>query len=406
MVESSAPQYDIIIVGAGMVGALAACLLSQPSSIKKATPLKIALVDNSVATPFNSDQFDPRVAAITEKSRQLLIDCGVWPDIKSLRTSPYLAMNVWDAESTGRIRFDCHDIHLPNLGHIIESSVIVDTLLNKIASLDNIDFICPATIHQYQKQPDMITVEMDGGTCIAGSLLIGADGGNSKVRDHFNFDCKQWDYQQEAIVATIKTEKPNQQTAWQRFMPTGPLALLPLNNQGDLHHSSIVWSQQPSIAEGLMVLDDGQFCDELTRASESCLGAVTSVSRRYKFPLRQNHAVDYVLPRVALVGDAAHTIHPLAGQGVNLGFADVAALADEVTRARMRDIDVGDESILKRYQRRRKPENLATMGAMEGFKNLFSADQLPLRLLRSLGMSQLDKMTPLKNEIIKRAMGL
>ena len=406
MVESSAPQYDIIIVGAGMVGALAACLLSQPSSIKKATPLKIALVDNSVATPFNSDQFDPRVAAITEKSRQLLIDCGVWPDIKSLRTSPYLAMNVWDAESTGRIRFDCHDIHLPNLGHIIESSVIVDTLLNKIASLDNIDFICPATIHQYQKQPDMIAVEMDDGTCIAGSLLIGADGGNSKVRDHFNFNCKQWDYQQEAIVATIKTENPNQQTAWQRFMPTGPLALLPLNNQGDLHHSSIVWSQQPSTAEGLMALDDGQFCDELTQASERCLGAVTSVSRRYKFPLRQNHAVDYVLPRVALVGDAAHTIHPLAGQGVNLGFADVAALADEVTRALMRDIDVGDESILKRYQRRRKPENLATMGAMEGFKNLFSADQLPLRLLRSLGMSQLDKMTPLKNEIIKRAMGL
>ena len=406
MDESSAPQYDIIIVGAGMVGALAACLLSQPSSIKKATPLKIALVDNLVATPFNSDQFDPRVAAITEKSRQLLIDCGVWPDIKSLRTSPYLAMNVWDAESTGRIRFDCHDIHLPNLGHIIESSVIVDTLLNKIASLDNIDFICPTTIHQYQKQPDMITVEMDDGTCIAGSLLIGADGGNSKVRDHFNFNCKQWDYQQEAIVATIKTENPNQQTAWQRFMPTGPLALLPLNNQGDLHHSSIVWSQQPSIADGLMALDDGQFCDELTRASERCLGTVTSVSRRYKFPLRQNHAVDYVLPRVALVGDAAHTIHPLAGQGVNLGFADVAALADEVTRARMRDIDLGDESILKRYQRRRKPENLATMGAMEGFKNLFSADQLPLRLLRSLGMSQLDKMAPLKNEIIKRAMGL
>lgn len=406
MAESSAPQYDIIIVGAGMVGALAACLLSQPSSIKKATPLKIALVDNSVATPFNSDQFDPRVAAITEKSRQLLIDCGVWPDIKSLRTSPYLAMNVWDAESTGRIRFDCHDIHLPNLGHIIESSVIVDTLLNKIASLDNIDFICPATIHQYQKQPDIITVEMDDGTCITGSLLIGADGGNSKVRDHFNFNCKQWDYQQEAIVATIKTENPNQQTAWQRFMPTGPLALLPLNNQGDLHHSSIVWSQQPSTAEGLMALDDGQFCDELTRASERCLGTVTSVSRRYKFPLRQNHAVDYVLPRVALVGDAAHTIHPLAGQGVNLGFADVAALADEVTRARMRDIDVGDESILKRYQRRRKPENLATMGAMEGFKNLFSADQLPLRLLRSLGMSQIDNMAPLKNEIIKRAMGL
>ncbi|MEZ8132923.1 MAG: 2-octaprenylphenol hydroxylase [Polaribacter sp.] len=406
MANSNAPQYDIIIVGAGMVGAAAACLLAQSNTTKKVAPLKIALIESSVATPFDADHFDPRVAAITEKSRQILTDCGVWQAVEKVRASPYLAMDVWDAESTGRIRFDCHDIHLPNLGHIVESSVIVDMLLNKIASLETVDFICPATIHQYQKDQDMITVEMDDGRRISGSLLIGADGGNSKVRDHFNFDCKQWDYQQEAIVATIKTDKPNQQTAWQRFMPTGPLALLPLNNQGDLHHSSIVWSQQPSIAEGLMALDDKQFCDELSRASEHCLGQVTSVSRRYKFSLRQNHAVDYVLPRVALVGDAAHTIHPLAGQGVNLGFADVAALADEITRARMREIDIGDESILKRYQRRRKPENLATMAVMEGFKNLFSADQLPLRLLRSLGMSQLDRMTPLKNEIIKRAMGL
>ena len=406
MVDSSASEYDIIIIGAGMVGAVAACLLAESNSLTKVAPLKIALIENSVAIPFNPDQFDPRVAAITENSRQILSGCGVWSDIEGLRASPYLAMNVWDAESTGRIRFDCHDIHLPNLGHIVESRVIVEALLNKIASLDNIDFICPATIHQYRREQENITVEMDDGTCISGSLLIGADGGNSRVRDHFNFDCKQWDYQHEAIVATIKTENPNEQTAWQRFMPTGPLALLPLNNQGDLHQCSIVWSQRPSIAEDLMALDDSLFCDELSRASEYCLGKVTSVSRRYKFPLRQNHAVDYVLPRVALVGDAAHTIHPLAGQGVNLGFADVAALADEVIRARGRDIDIGDESILKRYQRRRKPENLATMGVMEGFKNLFSADHLPLRLLRSLGMSQLDKMTPLKNEIIKRAMGL
>ncbi|MDC0172468.1 UbiH/UbiF/VisC/COQ6 family ubiquinone biosynthesis hydroxylase [Gammaproteobacteria bacterium] len=406
MANSNAPQYDIIIVGAGMVGAAAACLLAQSNTTKKVAPLKIALIETSVARPFDAGHFDPRVAAITEKSRQILADCGVWQAIENLRVSPYLAMNVWDAESTGRIRFDCHDIHLPNLGHIVESSAIVDMLLDKIQSLETVDFICPATICKYQKDQDMITVEMDDGRRISGSLLIGADGGNSKVRDHFNFDCKQWDYQHEAIVATIKTTKPNQQTAWQRFIPTGPLALLPLNNLGDLHHSSIVWSQQPSIAEDLMALDDKQFCDEIGRASEHCLGEVTSVSRRYKFPLRQNHAVDYVLPRVALVGDAAHTIHPLAGQGVNLGFADVAALAEEIARARMRDIGIGDESILKRYQRQRKPENLVTMAVMEGFKNLFSADQLPLRLLRSLGMSQLDKMMPLKKEIIKRAMGL
>jgi 2-octaprenylphenol hydroxylase len=207
-------------------------------------------------------------------------------------------------------------------------------------------------------------------------------------------------------VTTIVTERENQKTAWQRFMPSGPLALLPLNKAGDLRHSSIVWSQELGEADRLMALDDEQFCAELGRASEQCLGSVLAVDKRFVVPLRQRHAKNYVLPRVALVGDAAHTIHPLAGQGVNLGFSDVEALVDEIGRAIERGNDIGDIGTLNRYQRRRKPHNLAAMAVMEGFKRLFSADQLGLRLLRNMGMSGLNRLAPLKNEIIKKAMEL
>jgi len=398
------PDYDVIIVGAGPVGAAAACLLG---STNKATErLKIALIEANPTEQFSADNFDPRVAAVTEKSRLLLDRCGVWDSIMAMRVSPYVAMDVWDAESTGRIRFDCSDLQQPNLGHIIESNVMVQALMDRINGIDNVDFICPASIERCDNEGEAITVELNQGRRISTALLIGADGGRSKVRECFSFECKSWTYDHNAIVATITTAKPNEQTAWQRFMPTGPLALLPLNRGGDLCRSSIVWSQIPESADTLMQLSDADFCTELSRASEYCLGDVTSVDRRYSFPLTQNHAVDYVLPRVALVGDAAHTIHPLAGQGVNLGFADIAVLDQEIVRALARNVDIGQLAVLKRYQRQRKPENLAAMAAMEGFKRLFAADELPLRLLRSLGMSQLDRLSPLKNQLIKRAMGL
>lgn len=404
MVKAS--QYDVIIVGAGMVGAAAACLLARANLYCKSEPISIALVDARIARPFNALQFDPRVAAVTESSRHLLERCGVWKAVEAKRISAYEAMEVWDAEGTGRIHFDCHDIHQPNLGHIIENSVLVEALLEEVALQPSISFICPVTITDYRYCDDQITVVLDSGRELYGSLLIAADGANSLIRQHFDIDTKEWDYGHKAIVTTIVTERENQKTAWQRFMPSGPLALLPLNKAGDLRHSSIVWSQELGEADRLMALDDAQFCAELSRASEHCLGSVLEVDERFSVPLRQRHAKNYVLPRVALIGDAAHTIHPLAGQGVNLGFSDVEALVDEVGRAIGRGNDIGDTATLKRYQRRRKPHNLAAMAAMEGFKRLFSADQPAVRLLRNMGMSGLDRLAPLKNEIIKKAMGL
>lgn len=401
MGSATQTSYDVIIVGAGMVGASAACLLAQTHP-----NLTVALVEAQLSTPFNLQQFDPRVAAITEKSRLLLERCGLWQAVVDKRTSPYLAMDVWDAEGTGRIEFDCDNIHQPNLGHIVENAVLVDCLLAEVERLPNVDFFCPVTIASYFADDDHATVELTDGNRLETRLLVAADGANSKIRQHFQFSTKEWDYGHQAIVATITTERSHQQIARQRFMPKGPLALLPLNNQGDLHHCSIVWSQETQEANHLMALDDQQFCLRLAAASEYCLGQVTDVEQRFAFPLRQRHAIDYAIHRVVLLGDAAHSIHPLAGQGANLGFADVEVLVDEVSRALTRDVDIGDISVLRRYQRRRKPDNLATMAAMEGFKRLFAADQLPLRLLRNLGMSTLNQQAAIKNALIKRAMGI
>lgn len=394
-------QYDVIVVGAGMVGAAFACLFARANP-----QLKIALIEAYQGTGYSAAKFDPRVAALTEKSRSLLECCGVWGQIADKRVSAYMAMDVWDADGTGRIRFNSQDVHQPNLGHIVENSLVVESLLVEVEKSDNIEFLCPLKVASYAGSEHQVSLVLEDGRELSAPLLVAADGGNSAIRQQFNFPTREWDYGHSAIVTTVETEQVNQQTAWQRFMPTGPLALLPLDKAGDRHFCSLVWSQESAEAERLMALDDTEFCQALSRGSEHCLGKVIATDKRYSIPLRQRHATDYVVERVALLGDSAHTIHPLAGQGVNLGFADVAALVETLSAAAKRGNDLGSLMTLNKYQRQRKPENLAMMAAMEGFKRLFAADNLAVRLLRNMGLSQVDKLKPVKNEIIKRVMGL
>jgi 2-octaprenylphenol hydroxylase len=291
------------------------------------------------------------------------------------------------------------------LGHIVENSVVLNALRKKVAQYVNISLIQPARVASLENG-SCVQVALDNGDVINTKLLIAADGAQSKVRELAEFETREWDYGHNAIVTTVQTELPHQATAWQRFMRTGPLAFLPLSSANEKHFCSIVWSAETELADELMQLDDAAFCTRLGAAFEHKLGKIIHADKRFVFPLRQRHAKTYIQPHIGLVGDAAHNIHPLAGQGVNLGLLDVAALSQEIHRALERKIPLNDFSILRRYQRQRLAGNLMMMSAMEAFKRLFGTHSLMITWLRNAGMRQLNSVTELKKIIIKAAMGL
>lgn len=399
-------DYDVIIVGAGLVGASLACAIAQSDAAQN---LRIAVIEaSSDGQHFSGENFDPRVVALTHASQKLLTDIGCWSDIVAQRVCAYREMKVWDGEGTAAIEFDCAEVHKNHLGHIVENSVIVNQLRERMAQHNNIFLIQPVAVAQVipaQAEFPRVRVQLTNGSEISAALLIAADGAQSKVRELAEFTTREWDYGQQAIITTVRTEQSHEFTAWQRFMHTGPLAFLPLQNNGDTHSCSIVWSAEDELAAELMALDDEAFCARLTAAFEARLGAVIACDKRYAIALRQRHATTYIQPGIALVGDAAHNIHPLAGQGVNLGLLDVIALAQEIERALTRGLPLADYSILRRYQRQRLASNLGMMSAMEGFKRLFGNRTLAVNWLRNTGIRQLNSVTAIKKMMINLALG-
>lgn len=395
---------DITIIGAGLVGASMACAIAENDSEKK---LCITLVDASDKTSkFTGENFDPRVVALTQASQKFLIGLGVWDDIIAQRICAYSQMHVWDGEGTASIHFDATEVSSPHLGHIVENSVVLNALQKKLSTYSQIAFIQSANLLDIHRQESTTGIVLNKGEPFVTRLLIGADGAQSHVRDLANFATREWNYGHKAIVTSVQTELPHQFTAWQRFMHTGPLAFLPLPDVNGKHFCSIVWSAEDSLADNLMAMNDDEFCHALEKAFEHRLGKALHCAQRFVYPLRQRHAKDYIQPQIALVGDAAHNIHPLAGQGVNLGFLDAKVLAQEISRAQQRGISLDDFSILRRYQRQRLGHNLGMMSAMEGFKQLFANRALSANWLRNFGMHQLDSTSAIKKLIIRQAMGL
>lgn len=356
--------------------------------------------------PFDAEAaFEPRVSALSVASQRILQRLGAWDGVAARRASPYGEMQVWDGSGTGNIHFSAASVHAEVLGHIVENRVIQEALLEPLHD-SGVGLLPNARLENLRRSGDDWLLTLVDGRELRAPLVIAADGANSAVRRLAGCATREWDYLHHAIVTSVRCEQPHRRTAWQRFTDDGPLAFLPLDRQGDEHWCSIVWSTTPEQATRLMALDDEAFRVELGKAFEHRLGNIEAADPRLCIPLRQRHAKRYVEPGLALVGDAAHTIHPLAGQGVNLGFLDAAVLAEVLLHAHGRGERLADERVLSRFERRRMPHNLGMMAAMEGFQRLFQADPLPLRWLRNAGLGLVDGLPEAKALFVRQALGL
>ncbi len=386
-------HYDLVIIGGGIVGLTLANRLANAN-------LQIAVLDqqNLQPTPL-IEAYDVRVSALSWGSQVLFQNLAIWPDIEAMRLSPYTKMYVWDASTDAHIEFNAREMAETNLGHIIENKVIHQALLQKLTHSSQVHLINTA-LEEINIEPDRVEVKLTNGNMLTTKLLVGADGINSKVRELAGIAVDYQAYGHTAIVATVRCEKAHQQTAWQCFLPEGILAFLPLT---DLHTCSIVWSCDTSVAERLLKLDESAFAIALEDIFAKHLGKIELLSKRLSFPLAMRHARHYVVPRIALVGDAAHTLHPLAGQGLNLGLADADKLAQVIIETNQRQRDIGWLVNLRAYERWRKKENLSMILAMQGFKNLFGSSLPPLVWLRGQALRLINKTPSLKHFFVRRA---
>lgn len=397
---------DVLIAGSGIVGAtLALALLKADMQVGlvEAMPLTTPL---QVSNKTTLDSIDLRVFALTRASERIFRHLTIWDSIIANGVSPFRQMHVWDAGGQGEIHFNCDEIMEPTLGYIVEQRAIQTALLTALQSYHSrLTWYRPAKIQQFalnQSSTEMRVI-LDNNSQLTTRLLVSAEGANSSIRSTAGIPYTIHDYAQQAIVATVQTELPHQETAWQRFLPTGPLAFLPLKNA---HYCSIVWSVDTPKAQKLMALSKTEFLTELEQALANQLGQIINCSERALFPLRRGHAQRYVQSHLALVGDAAHTVHPLAGQGVNLGLLDVASLSEVIINAHKLGKDFGHEHILRRHERWRKGNTLAVMTAMDGFKYLFGNQQPLLSWLRNQGLTVANTMPFFKPILMRQAMGL
>lgn len=383
-------HFDVLIVGGGIVGLTAALAMARRN-------YTVAVIDAG-SLKVDTSAVDSRVYAINNASQNLFLELSVWQHLNFSRVSPYSKMHVWDGVNGASIDFDSRSIAAPNLGAIIEESVLKQALLQQIRAQSTISLFPHHSVDEVCSSAQGVHISSQNAVW-KGQLLMIADGANSPTRQKLNVELTTWPYHQKALVATVQTEKPHQQTAYQVFNPDGPLAFLPLS---DPHQCSIVWSTDSDRAQRLMALDEEAFNAELTQALAEHLGHVTLVGTRHQFPLQMRHVKQYTGNRWLLLGDAAHTIHPLAGLGLNVGLADIRCwlqLLDAANGALL------SRKILSAYQRERKSAVWQTILLMEGFKLLFGYSLAPIAALRGLGLRICNGITPLKRLFIQHASG-
>ncbi|MBT5967079.1 MAG: 2-octaprenyl-3-methyl-6-methoxy-1,4-benzoquinol hydroxylase [Gammaproteobacteria bacterium] len=387
-------EYDVLIVGGGMVGATVACALGD-------SDLRVALIEQSMPEEFSPEQaHDLRVSALSIASQQILQTVGAWDAVLAARVCPFKRMRVW--ETAGDTEFNSDTIDYDALGYIVENRVTQLALLHRAEAFSNVEFLCPATIKQINYVAGKASVELEDGAVLSAKVVVGADGGQSRLRHVVGLGVTSWDYQQHAMVIYVETDYGQQDITWQRFVPTGPQAFLPLTG----NYGSIVWYNTPDEVRRLKALSAPELLVELTETFPNCLGKINTILGVARFPLKRQHAQEYVKQGVALVGDAAHMINPLAGQGVNIGLLDAAMLAEVLIDASNKGKNIADLEVLKRYERLRRNENLKMMTVMDLFYRTFSNSVMPVRFFRNLGLGLAERITPLKNKVMRGAMGL
>ncbi len=383
-------RHQIIVVGGGPVGAAAALALSQQG-------FEVALLERGSAPPaYDAAGYDLRVYALAPHAARLLDGLGVWPEVLARRSSPYAAMRVWERGPEHALSFDCADTGRAELGWIVEHSLVVDRLW---AHLDGVVRYERSIIESAVFDESGTTLRLADGRELRARLVVAADGADSQLRGLAGIETVSWAYAQRAIVCNVRTQQPHRATAWQRFLASGPLAFLPLADG----RCSIVWSAEEALAHELLALDEAAFMTRLGDALEHALGEVIQTTPRISFPLRLLHAQDYVRPGLVLVGDAAHAIHPLAGQGVNLGFADVQELALTLADARDAGRDWSGLRNLQRYARARKAANLEMLTLTDGLYRAFRLRVPGLKAVLGLGMEAVGKLGPLKSWLARQA---
>ena len=396
---TTAAEFDVVIAGAGIVGSAAACLFARAG-------LRVALVEARAVTATD----DSRVSAIGLAAGNLLRALEVWSAVGDDAKCAYRAMQVWDDDSAARISFAAADLGEPCLGYIVENRALLAAMLDKLRANYQVTIIDETEIVGVERGAGDARIGVtvtDDDTAkttreIRARLLIGADGGRSRVRELCGIKTERANFGQDAIVSRVTVAGAHRDTAWQCFAETGPAALLPLADG----RCALVWSCERALADEIMALDDAEFCARLQAIFGDQLGDISACDARQKFVLTRHHATTYIADSVALIGDAAHLVHPLAGLGANLGLLDAAALAEVVAHANSTGKDIGQRSVLRRYERWRKGDNAVAQVMMTGFKEIFGSDKTVARKIRSAGLNFADSVAPIKNILAKYATGL
>lgn len=387
-------KSDVVVIGGGMVGAATALGLAQAG-------FSVTVVENRRPRPFDPSQPpDLRISAISASSVALLDSLGVWKDVRHMRSAAYRGLETWEWDAS-RVSFSAKDLGIPELGHMLENEVLQLALWQHLEQMPNIMLNVPAELKMLTRLNDGWSVSLNDGSQIEARLVIGADGANSQVRSFAGIGVRGWQYRQSCMLISVQTQDDPLDVTWQQFTPQGPRAFLPLWE----NWASLVWYDSPARIRQLMALPMTQLTQEIKHTFPERLGYVTAIAAG-SFPLVRRHANSYVQEGLALLGDAAHTINPLAGQGVNLGYRDVDALLDVVIQARQQGEIWHSEEILKRYQRRRRPDNLLMQAGMDVFYGAFSNELKPLQLIRNLGLMAAERSGELKKRALKYALGL